>query len=230
MSLDLEESKLYKYVYTSLDGSIYDIASLVHFLYKDVYKVAKLKSKIWYVFDGLKWKQSELGPYYELSSNVVEIYTRYLMEEIEKKKMLEEELLIVNQSQTEHELSYLRNSLKKNENTIQSFQKNIQKLKNVNTKEAICKECLYLFYDPDFLCILDTNPNLICFKNGILDLKNNLLRAGNFSDNVSLMINMNFYVPNTQKEKLDFSKLIEEYNKFRAKITMKRQNKLIFFV
>lgn len=229
MSLELEESKLYKYVYTSLDGSIYDIASLVHFLYKDVYKVARLKSKIWYVFDGLKWKQSELGPYYELSSNVVEIYTKYLMEEIEKKTMLEEDVRVVD-SHTEHELSYLRNSLKKTDDTIQSFQKNIQKLKNVNTKEAICKECLYLFYDPDFLCILDTNPNLICFKNGILDLENNILRGGNFSDNVSLMINTNFCVPKTQKEKVEFSKLIEEYNKFRAKITMKRQNKLVFFV
>ena len=81
-----DEKDLYKYIYSSLDGSIYDIAQVVHFLYKDFYKVARLKSKLWYIYDGLKWKQSELGPYYELSTNVVSLYQQFVMEEKEKKR------------------------------------------------------------------------------------------------------------------------------------------------
>ena len=81
-----------RYVYASLDGSIYDIATVVHFLYRDMYKIAKLKSRVWYVFDGMKWRPSEVGPYYKLSTNVVQIYETFMNEEIEKKAMFEEQL------------------------------------------------------------------------------------------------------------------------------------------
>ena len=110
------------------------------------------------------------------------------------------------------------------------MEKIILKLKTVNTKESICKECLYLFYDPDFLLNLDINKNLICFLNGILDLSQNKLRNGVFSDNISIVINANFIPPKTRKEKQELSILLEEFNKFREKITLKRQNKLVFFV
>lgn len=226
-----DKKELYKYIYTSLDGSVYDIAQLVFFLYKDVYKVAKLKSKIWYVFDGLKWKPSELGPYYELSTNVVDIYTKAMNEEIEKKQSIHEHIESFSKDlYTDQEMVHYKNSLKTTERIISNLEKNIQKLKNVNTKESICKECLYLFYDPDFLSQLDKNKHLICFLNGILDLNQNKLRPGCSTDNISLIINANFVPPKTKNEKRELSILLEEFDKFRSKITMKRQNKFIFMV
>ena len=226
-----EKKDLYKYVYSSLDGTIYDIAQLVHFLYKDLYKVARLKSKLWYVFDGLKWKPSELGPYYELSTNVVNIYQQFVKEELEKKKVLEDQIEgIDNELTTEDDIQHYKHSLKTTDRIITNMEKIILKLKTVNTKESICKECLYLFYDPDFLLNLDMNKNLICFMNGILDLSQNKLRDGVFSDNISIVINANFIPPKTRKEKQELSILLEEFHKFREKITSKRQNKLIFFV
>lgn len=241
MSLDLysidfsniqdDQKNLYRYMYSSLDGSIYDIAKLVHFLYKDIYKVARLKSKLWYVFDGLKWKPSELGPYYELSTNVVNLYQQFVIEEKDKKKVLEDQLEgIKKELTTEDDIQHYKQSLKTTERIITNMEKIILKLKTVNTKESICKECLYLFYDPDFLINLDMSKNLICFLNGILDLSQNKLRDGVFSDNISIVINANFIPPKTRKEKKELAILLEEFHKFREKITSKRQNKLIFFV
>lgn len=226
-----DKKELYKYIYSSLDGSVYDIAQLVHFLYKDVYRVAKLKSKMWYVFDGLKWKQSELGPYYELSTNVVDIYMNILNEENDKKKNIHEHLDSHQEElYTDTDIVHYKNTLKTTDRIISNLEKIIMKLKNVNTKESICKECLYLFYDPDFLSKLDTNQNLICFLNGILDLEHKTLRVGQSTDYISIVVNANFTPPKTINENKELSILLENFHNFRRKITMKRQNKFLFMV
>jgi hypothetical protein len=217
-----------KFIYDSLDGTIYDIALVVLNLYKDIYKVATLKTKLWYVFDGLKWIQSELGPYYKLSENVVDIYKQYMSSEIEKKIAIEQQIEHLDKEGTDHEKSVVKNTLKKIEKTIVKIEKVIMKLKNVVSKESICKECLYLFYDSNFLYTLDTNTNLICFQNGVLDLEKNVLRNGYILDNISIIVNANFELPKTKKEKKEFILLLDEFKAFRDNITSKRQNELVF--
>lgn len=227
------KNEIMKYVYASIDGTLYDIATVVHFLYKDRYKVAKLKSKLWYVFDGLKWKPSELGPYYQLSTIVATLYQDVIKEETEKKEIFEQQLnkLEVDENDSsKKEHNFLQNSLKNTEKVIHSFQKIVEKLKNVNTKESICKECLYLFYDPEFLCKLDTNPNLICFQNGILDLEQKELRTGRFEDYISISIKLVFTNPKTREEQKELGAILDEFQQFRNKITSKRQNKLEYVV
>ena len=220
-----------KYVYASLDGSLYDIAVVVHYLYHDTYKVTKIKTKSWYNFDGLKWKLSELGPYYKLSSDVVSIYEYFMKDEEQKKKILEDRLLhteITHVSENGINNDKVKNELKKKIANILCFNKIIEKLKNVNTKETICKECVYLFYDPEFNNCLDINPDLICFQNGVLDLQKNKLRYGQRSDNISITVNAVFKQPKTNIEKQEFSKMLEDFQKFRKKIISKRQSRLVF--
>jgi phage/plasmid-associated DNA primase len=219
-----------KYVYASLDGSLYDIAVVVHYLYHDTYKVTKIKTKTWYNFDGLKWKLSELGPYYKLSSDVVSIYEYFMKDEEQKKKILEDRLLHTEMTVSENGINNdrVKNELKKKIANILCFNKLIEKLKNVNTKETICKECVYLFYDPEFNNCLDINPELICFQNGVLDLQKNKLRYGQRSDNISITVNAVFKQPKTNLEKQEFSKMLEDFQKFRKKIISKRQSRLVF--
>jgi hypothetical protein len=199
-------------VYSSTDDSMYSIAQLVHFIYENKYTVAKLKSKSWFMFDGIKWKQTELGPYYELSIEIVNIYTHFLnieMNKLENDVLDEKEIIEAN---------------------IQKFNKIIEKLKNVNTKENICKECLYLFYDSEFMNKLDTNPHLICFQNGVLDLQENKFRKGYSDDYISLSIDMVFSTPSTKKQKHDFSIILDNFHEFRRKMINMRKNKLVFSV
>ena len=229
------KNEIMKYIYASIDGTLYDIATVVHYLYKNLYKVAKLKSKLWYVFDGLKWKPSELGPYYQLSTIVATLYQDVIKEENDKKEVFEQQLHKLEVSNDENESStkeihFLQNSLKNTERLIHSFQKIVDKLKNVNAKESICKECLYLFYDPDFLSRLDTNPNLICFSNGILDLEQKELRTGRYEDYISISIKLAFVNPKTREEQKELAVMLDEFQQFRNKITSKRQNKLEYVV
>ena len=49
--------------------------------------------------------------------------------------------------------------------------------KNTTTpKNNIMSEAADLFYVEDFYGMLDSNPNLICFKNGVVDIKNKVFR------------------------------------------------------
>ena len=164
----------------------YDIAKIVYYLYKDDYVCGKLKNKLWYHYEDHKWKQTELGPYKELSTNIVELFEKY-KSEIDDEKISEKVNAI------------------------------IFKLKNVSFKESVCRECTYLFYDPDFIMNLDRNINLICFNNGVWDIRNKTFRNGIKNDKISLSIGKNY---DDSDEKMDA--IINQFIQFRKKILEKR--------
>ena len=49
------------------------------------------------------------------------------------------------------------------------------KLKKTNDKNNIMREAAEIFYDSEFIKNMDTNKNLLCFNNGIVDFKNKIL-------------------------------------------------------
>ena len=56
------------------------------------------------------------------------------------------------------------------------------------------KEAKNIFYVSDFISKLDTNEYLMCFKNGVIDFKNNEFRDGRPEDFCSKCTNIN-YIP-----------------------------------
>ena len=76
MSLS-DDNKLFNLIEQSVNGYIYDVAKVVHYLYKDKYVCGKLKSKLWFHFQNHKWKETELGPYKEISTNVLNLFEEY---------------------------------------------------------------------------------------------------------------------------------------------------------
>ena len=205
---------LSKFIRSALSGTSYDIARLVHYIYKDNYRVARLKTKSWYVHDGMKWKPTEVGPYFELSTSIAQLFETYLHINSTIPACLE------------HEEEHLCD--KEREKKIETIQKILSKLKNVNTKEMICKECVYLFYDPDFLFKLDISPNIVCFNNGVLDIERDDFRQGTSDDMISLHIDMNFVPPKLQKDHGELAKVVEQFQEFRTKVVNKRKNRYIF--
>ena len=192
--MNLEDSKLLNFVKNGVNElNSYDISKIVYYLYQDDYVCGKIKSKIWYHFENHKWKQTELGPYKELSTNIVSLFEKY------KELVINDEL-----------------SLDK-VNII------ITKLKNVTFKESICRECIYLFYDSDFINSLDRNINLICFNNGVWDIRNKVFRDGVKTDNISLSIGINY---DDGDDKMDH--IINQFIQFRKKILIKRSPNHIF--
>jgi len=182
-----DDIKVLDFLENSLSNYSYDIAKLVYYLYKNEYVCGKLKNKLWYHFKNNKWKVTELGPYNELSNNVLNLFEQY-------KKVLSHD-----------------------EETIIKIDNLITKLKNVSFKETICRECIYLFYDSDFIKKLDRQMNLVCFRNGIWDINNKILRTGLKEDYISLSIDADY---NGENNDIDY--IINQFIEFRKKIVMKR--------
>lgn len=181
------DSKLNLLLENCLSQYSYDIAKLVHYMFKDDYVCGKLKSKLWYHFKDNKWRITELGPYNEISNNIVDLFENYKKNE-------------------EH-----------NEDCIQKIENLLIKLKNVSFKETVCRECIYLFYNADFIKKLDRKMNLICFSNGVWDIQNKILREGYKEDYISLSIDAEY---NGQNDKIDY--IINQFLQFRKKIIAKR--------
>lgn len=208
LTMNTNDNILKELLLKSLEEScMYDIAQVVHYMYKKTYVVGRLKNKIWFHFENHKWKQTELGPYYELSTVVLTLYIN-IMNELLKFKEKTQEV-------DEKDLDTL----------IRNCDIIIRKLKNVNYKEQICKECLYLFYDSSFMLNLDRQVNLICFRNGVFDVSNNSFRDGKESDNNLIFIDHNYTEPSNEEEQLALNTLFENFNTFRYNILKKRDVK-----
>lgn len=190
--MSLDDKKLLDLVEESINGYVYDIAKIVHYIYKERYVCGKLKNKLWFHFDNHKWRQTELGPYKEISTNILDLFVKY--KEINSDESLNEKI----------------------DNLI-------LKLKNVTFKENICRECLYLFYDSEFINILDRKIHLICFKNGVWDLREKTFRNGKKEDFISISIDVEY---NNNLD--DLQENINKFIEYRKKILIKRSPNHVF--
>jgi hypothetical protein len=72
--MENSDSTLKSLLEISINGALFDIANVIYYIFKDEYVSARLKNKLWFKFDGNKWKQIEEGPYYELSTTIITHY------------------------------------------------------------------------------------------------------------------------------------------------------------
>lgn len=175
-------------------ANYFDVALILHELYKETYVVTNIKKKTWFSFHKNVWEEREIGPYTELSTTVLTIFKDQMK------------------------------SLKKNKRKdhIINCDKIIQMLGNPIEKEHICQECLYIFYDSNFIKKLDSNSKLIPFKNGVLCLDTNSFRDGSSIDFLSIYINDDYIVPQSTTESRNLDKLIKDFVIFRQKHIRKR--------
>jgi hypothetical protein len=61
----------------STNARTYDVAVVFHELFKNKYVCGKLKKRMWFVFNGIRWKTTETGPYLDISSDFVRLYELY---------------------------------------------------------------------------------------------------------------------------------------------------------
>lgn len=225
--MDISDPNLRALLETSINGALFDIANVVHYIFKDDYISARLKNKLWFKFDGHKWKQIEEGPYYELSTTIITHYEEFLKELLVKEVALQSELTNDN-FETDNDL--FKNQIKLVQADISKTTTIIEKLKNVNFKESLCKECLYLFYDRDFISKLDKHEHLICFRDAVFDLKTRTSRVGTKGDMLSIYIDTNFSNATSDEENTTFTNLVDDFVQFRKGLLKKRHPKNIYTV
>lgn len=149
----------------------------------------------WYMFDGIVWTPVKVLK--EFRVKMEQIATKYKQF---KKKIIE---LCFNGSYSEEEYSEEDSpktgsgrsiKLSKKDKAIltikkQEINKAINKLENFSSQSGILKMCEVLFYNKEFTEMLDDNPLLIAFKNGVFDFETLTFREGRQSDYLSKTLN-----------------------------------------
>jgi P4 family phage/plasmid primase-like protien len=90
----------------------------------------------------------------------------------------------------------------------------VGRLAKTNDKKNIMTEAKELFFDPEFLSKLDTNPYLLCFENGVIDFKTKQFRKGYPDDYLSKTTKINYISISPQLHE----PIINEINDFMYKL------------
>ena len=90
------------------------------------------------------------------------------------------------------------------------------KLRKTPQKNNIMVEAADLFHDENFYDKLDSNPNYICFKNGVIDIEQERFREGAGTDYISMCTGINYI--KIDKSNKEHVKIIKEINDFMEKL------------
>lgn len=157
----------------------WDIANVLYQIYKDEYKCANMKNKVWFQFKNHRWVEIDSGSTlrYNISKTLSRIYGMKVDDYLHKSGMIGEK---------DPELSERYRKIAARYGEISSL------LKRTSYKQNIMKEASEIFSvnDPEFINRLDTNRNLLCFTNGVFDFEQKCFRDGKPEDYLSLSTNI----------------------------------------
>jgi len=141
----------------------YDFAMVLYQMFKDKYVCSSLVNKTWYVYKNHHWEK-DLGHSLRLSISR-EMYNLY--QDQQRKYVVEMQ---------HYSASDERYELFKKQ--IRHVSELSNKLKKTNDKSNIFKEAGEIFFDEEFVKKMDENRYLMCFSNGVVDIKNKIFRDG----------------------------------------------------
>lgn len=150
------------------DGAHYDVAKVVHALYKDRYRFTS--KDLWYVFkdDKHRWVRTREG-----------LQLRNVLSNEVCMKFMERSMYWNTQGMQLQDGRDVLEDKSKKVNTI------ALRLKNSGFKDSVMKECKALFTDEKFEELLDAHSHLIGFENGVYDLRLHEFRDGLPDDFIS---------------------------------------------
>lgn len=182
------QAKVNDYLYSLIGANEniahYDVAKVMHMVYKNRFVCASIKYGLWYEFNGIRWIPTDQG--HSLKA--------LISEEI-KNLFISAATYCNNRAQETSD----------NDKLIKFSSKCLAvagtNLKTAKYKKDIMEECKSLFYNKKFLEKLDSNIYLIGFENGVYDLKNSLFRTGNPDDYISFSTKIDYvkYDKNSKK-------------------------------
>ena len=155
----------------------FDFAVVLHQMCKEKYVCSSLFNKTWYVFKNHRW-ELDRGESLRMFISV-EMYNAY-----------------------QNKVNSWMNEMQHYEPTDEryvSMSKRVKvgteissKLKRTNDKNNIMREAAALFFDKEFDKNMDSNKWLMCFKNGVVDIKNKVFRDGMPLDYITKSTNINY--------------------------------------
>lgn len=160
------------------EGAHFDVARVVHAMYKDRYRFTT--QDIWYTYREQKhrWVRTKEG----LQLRIVlsnEVCSKFM----DRSMHWSTEAM---RAVPETRVVYEERSKKLAQIAL--------RLKQSGYKDSVMKECKCLFTDEHFEQLLDSHPHLLCFENGVYDLRMHEFRDGLPDDYVSFCTGR-YYIP-----------------------------------
>ena len=183
-----------------------DIAFILKQMYKDEFMCASVRYDKWFRFAKHRWVEDECGT--TLRKHISEE-----LRDVFRKKS--DNYIIKNITTTQH-APKKEEDVKTTEERTSKIMEIVVKLSQTSHKDHILKEARELFYDNEikFLDLLDSNPYLMCFKNGVWDFKEKVFRQGRAEDYISKCTNMDY----KKLDRVRDAKIITEIDDFMAKL------------
>ena len=226
-----------------------EIANIMEVVFGDQFVCAGIKTKDWYKLDEHRWTKNENGTSLrkKISTDVKDLFNKKSLDVLNGMAFHSihaapsHAILNTNslqsssedgQDKSEDGQDKSEDGQKKNDDQRKMRSKKIlsimTKLTKTNDKNNIMTECAELFYDPDFKKLLDENPYLLCFKNGVVDFEDKLdtngnviprkleeiFRRGTPDDYISMCTNINYIQINRVRD----AKIISEIEDFMHKL------------
>ena len=161
-------------------GTNGELAEILYEKHKNEFVCAAPKANLWYVFDGSRWI---------VDTDCIRLEER--IEELHYEFESSKSLVTLHASIDELG-SASGNSTNSVQRQINRLSKVSRDLRNQATIINVMRSARRKFFDGKFLEMLDTNPNLIGFDNGVYDLKGGFFRNGKPSDRISLSVGYNY--------------------------------------
>jgi len=175
--LKFHDEKMDAVIKTTNDSSHYSIARIMYEKYRHEFRCASLKGNIWYEFKNHRWIEVEKG--YTLMKKIpVEIKKEF-------KKLVIQAYVKMTNTDNEDECA----AMKKRGDELQKL---LVKFGDNGFQNHVMSQCERLFYDPEFMKLLDENGKLVGFNNGIYDLETLTFREGCPDDYVSKYVDYDF--------------------------------------
>ena len=182
------------------EPSDYTIAQVLYYRYRDEFVFASFKGKKWYQYDGNRWTETPEGHKTReaMSKDIYSLFTKKISDRIMR--------------ESEHDPS--SDEFQGSHDKTKTFRNLCPKLRDVTHKNKFLTESQEQFFMPDFIEKLDSNNNLLCFNNGVVDFsetdKDKIFRKGRPEDYNSKSTKIDYIPLDRERD----AEIIAEINTF----------------
>lgn len=188
-----------------------DVAEILYQLHKDTFVCSSFKENKWYRYSGNRWVYNDSGVSLSISIST-ELKDLYVKKREETFRQMQSNIDFTPDNQDALDKKDKNDKQNPYKLRLQQLVTIADKLGMTTEKKNIMTQAKEKFWDTDFIKKLDTNPDLICFKNGVVDFKNKVFRNGLPEDYLSLCTNINYLDIDKEPEK--YAKTVDEINTF----------------
>jgi len=163
---------------TLISPTEWDFAMVLYQMFKEIYVCSSYVNKTWYVFKNHRWELDEGQTLRLLIS--VDMYNIY-----------QEKMTSIMNEMNHYEPSDERYAAKSK--MVKWVSELSTRMRTTSIKNNIFREAHELFFDKEFTKNMDTNRYLMCFTNGVIDIKNKTFRSGYPQDYITKCTNIPYY-------------------------------------